>query len=149
MEVYVISLAPCTTGEFCYKGEKRLLVSPTLCQHFHVFETTLKSTSNELLQGPVQKGFYDDDLNLPANLAWMFFTSYYIYILLHLTYTSIRNSIAPDTLRHQFNECRKEVFDLLLKSDKAVCFSAHAVWTEAGAVLRPYSPWKMNRISVG
>lgn len=119
MEVYVISLVPCTTGGFCYKGEKRLLVSPTLCQHFHVFETTLKSTSNDLLQGPVQKGFCDDDLNLPANLAWMFFASYYG--------TSIRNSIAPDTLRHQFNECRKKVFDLLLKSDNAVCFSAHAV----------------------
>lgn len=33
--------------------------------------------------------------------------------------TRVRNKIALDSLRHQFNECRKEIFDPLLKSANA------------------------------
>lgn len=42
--------------------------------------------------------------------------------------TGVRNSIALDTLRHQYNECREEVFDLLLKSVNAEHAQLHMLF---------------------
>lgn len=42
--------------------------------------------------------------------------------------TGVRNKIALDTLRHQFNEYRKEVFDTLLKSANADPASVHLLF---------------------
>lgn len=103
----VISMAPYTAGGDSATNEKAASVTCSLSTFPHVWNylnvhikwTAISTCPERLLWWCVE---------FACKFGLDVFPSYYD--------TGGGNSIALDNLRHQFNECRKEVFDPLLKS---------------------------------
>jgi len=116
----VISLAPCTAGGNSATKEGKAAGVTCSISAFPCVRNYLKVHIKWTSTGTCPERLLWSCVEFVYEIGLDVFPSYYG--------TGVRNSVSLDTLRHQFNECRKEVFDPLLKSTNAVRTPVHMLF---------------------